>query len=109
MPQSKNVLRRVRVKKTVKVDFKTPLGRYIRRVYGDNAAVEAQDSLDEIQDLRAQMASFCVLPCAHRVKIDRCFKIQSIEAQVDRNGSAGVYFKMMVHANAIKSSTYPSW
>jgi hypothetical protein len=61
MPQARNVLRRVRAKKTVKVDFKTPLGRYIRRVYGDNAAVEAQDSLDEIQELRAQMASFCTL------------------------------------------------
>jgi hypothetical protein len=57
MPQAKNVLRRVRTKRASKVDFKTPLRKYIKRVYGDHIAQEAEESLDELQDLRNQIVS----------------------------------------------------
>ena len=57
MPQSKNVLKRIRPKRASKVDLKLPIDRYIKRVYGDNVASEAEESLDELQELRNQIVA----------------------------------------------------
>jgi hypothetical protein len=62
MPTSKNVLRRIRTKRASKVDFKGPLLKYIKRVYGDHIAQEAEESLDALQDLRNQIVSAGVKP-----------------------------------------------
>ena len=57
MPKARNVLRRIRTKRASKVDLKTPLWKYIKRVYGDHVAQEVEESLDELQDLRHQIVS----------------------------------------------------
>ena len=55
MPASKNYLRRVRPKRASKADLKTLIYKYIDRVYGDHVASEADESLEELQDLRNQI------------------------------------------------------
>lgn len=57
MPQSSNVLRRVRTKRTSKADLRGPLQKYVKRVYGDHVAQEMEDSLEALQELRAQIVS----------------------------------------------------
>lgn len=57
MPTAKNHLRRVRSKRASKADLKGPVFRYIDRVYGDHVAQEAQESLEELQDLRNQIVA----------------------------------------------------
>ena len=57
MPQSKNVLRRVRTKRASKCDLKNPLEKYMKRVYGDHIAQEAHEALEELQDMRSQIVS----------------------------------------------------
>ena len=57
MPESGNLLVGIRMKKTSKVDLKGPIVSYIKRVYGDRMAIDATESLDELQDLRNQVHS----------------------------------------------------
>lgn len=57
MPASNNVLLGMRVKRTVKVDIKGPIMTYIKRVYGDHMASEAEESLDALQEMRNQIVA----------------------------------------------------
>jgi hypothetical protein len=57
MPASSNMLLGMRVKRTVKVDVKGPIMTYIKRVYGDHMASEAEESLDALQELRNQVVA----------------------------------------------------
>ena len=56
MPHAKTVLLAVHCKKTESVDLKTPIHKYICGTYSEAEAREAEDDLENIQQLRSTIA-----------------------------------------------------
>ena len=57
MPVSGNLLLAFKLKKTSKIDVKSPISKYVTKIYGANSAEDAMDELDTIQQLRNTIAS----------------------------------------------------
>lgn len=62
MPISNNLLLAVRTKRTIRVDVKAPVLKYVIKTYGSTVAQDAEDDLDVMQELRNEIVGACALP-----------------------------------------------